>query len=118
MSILRGSGMLYRNGRVWRVRVVQISVWACALTCWWLTIAGSAANYDVMLTAVTSVLGSCAVAGMELYLRRYIVRLDASNGRITATTLTTAKNRRFDVARNLVSLTGSRLERFGAGRSS
>ncbi|MDZ4775238.1 MAG: hypothetical protein SGJ23_00455 [Alphaproteobacteria bacterium] len=104
---------LYRNPRAWRARVAQAAIWIGLVAL--ATIPLNAppptdADTAVYIGGMLLMIG--AVIGMEIYLRRYVVAIDVSEGGADFTTLATLGHRRKRHGRGELRYAGERQDRF------
>jgi hypothetical protein len=104
---------LYRNPRAWRARIVQAVVWVglVAIAAIPLTPSAPATTADLFAVSFGVVLAMAAVIGVEFFLRRYVVAIDAVEGGAVFTTLATFGQRRVRHGRNEIRHAGRRHDR-------
>ena len=93
--------VFYANSRQLVLRFVQVVLWGGAGLILWLVSQLGQNPRDTLADYVVSIIGAlvmvAGVIGYEVYLRLYVVRLEARNGLLRFTTLSTFGTRGFNV---------------------
>jgi len=87
----RGMKVIYRNGRAWRVRFLQVGLWGfTAVMAWlaWSTRIEDPGNLH-MATLILTPFGAACAAGIELYMRCYVTTLGLWGNELSVETLAT-----------------------------
>lgn len=104
---------LYRNPRAWRARIVQAAVWVGLAAMLSIPFAPSPppTAADLVATGFGGVLAVGAAAGVEYFLRRYVVAIHATPSGAVFTTLTTFASKQTPHARGEIRAAGLRHDR-------